>query len=106
MIPKYPDSMEWFLIDRHFSKQWSDHDNAPHSTCKEQDLLFQMACFQGCTDHVVLLPRTQVDTYQNNTHLNKHTLVSSCHDLLCVCVCVCVCVCDLLCVCVCVCVCV
>ena len=33
MVPKYPDSVEWFLIDRHFSKQCSDHnyDNAPHS---------------------------------------------------------------------------
>ena len=30
MIPKYPDSVEWFLIDRHFfSKQWSDPGAAP-----------------------------------------------------------------------------
>ena len=45
MIPKYPDSVKWFLTDRHFSKQWSDYnyDNAPHSTCEEeQDLSFQM----------------------------------------------------------------
>ena len=46
MIPKYPDLVEWFLIDRHFSKQWSDHnyDHAPHGTGKEQDLSFHMAC--------------------------------------------------------------
>ena len=66
MISKCPDSVEWFLIDRHFSKQWSDHnyDHGPHGTCKEQDLSFQMACSQGCPDHVMLLPRTQVDTTQ------------------------------------------
>ena len=47
MIPKYPDSVERFVIDRHFSKQWSDHnyDHTPHGTGKEQDLSFQMACF-------------------------------------------------------------
>ena len=75
MIPKYPDSVERFLIDRHFSKQWSNHnyDHAPHCTCiKEQALSFQMACFQGYMDHVVLLPCTQVDTHKNNTHLNSH----------------------------------
>ena len=74
MIPTYPNSVEWFLIDRQFSKQWLDHcdnDHAPHGTGKAQDLSFQMACFQGCTDHVVLLPRTQVDTHTNNTP--KHT---------------------------------
>ena len=66
MIPKYPDSVEWFSIDRHVSKQWSDHDcdHGPHGTCKEQDLLFQMACSQGFPDRVMLLPRTQVDTTQ------------------------------------------
>ena len=34
MIPKYPDSVEWFLIDGHFSKQWSDYnyDHGPHGT--------------------------------------------------------------------------
>ena len=55
MIPKYLDSVEWFLIERHFSKQWSDHNNydkAPHRI-HEQDLSFQMACFQGYTDHFV-----------------------------------------------------
>ena len=62
MIPKYPDSVEWFLIERHFSKQWAD--NGPHGTCKEQYHLFQMACSQGCPDHVMPLPRTQVDTTQ------------------------------------------
>ena len=60
MIPKYPDSVEWFLIDRHFSKQWSDYkyDHGPHGTSKEQDPLFQMAWSQGCPDHVMYLPRT------------------------------------------------
>ena len=44
MIPKYPDSVQWFLIDGHFSKQWSDYnyDQGPRGTCKEQDLLFQI----------------------------------------------------------------
>ena len=66
MIPKYPDSVEWFLIDRHFSKQWSDYnyDHGPLGTCKEQDLSFQMAWSQGCPDHVIFLPRTQLDTTQ------------------------------------------
>ena len=43
LIPKYPDSVEWFLIGSHFSKQWSDqnYDQAPHGTDKEQDLSFQ-----------------------------------------------------------------
>ena len=38
MTPNYPG----FLIDRHFSKQWSDHNNdrAPHGTGKEQDISF------------------------------------------------------------------
>ena len=42
LIPKYPDLVEWFLIDRHISKQWSDYnyDHGPHGTRKEQDLLF------------------------------------------------------------------
>ena len=54
------------MIDRHFSKQCSDHnyDNARHSSCKEQDLSFQMAYSQGCPDHVMFLPPTQVDTTQ------------------------------------------
>ena len=71
MIPKYLDSVEWFLIDRHFSKQWSDHnfDPAPHGTGRKQDLSFEMACFQGCTDHVLPL-RTQTRT---NTHRYAHT---------------------------------
>ena len=79
MIPKYPDKkFGWVVFDwQAFPKQWSDHnyDNAPHTTCIEQEISFKMACFQGCTDHVVLLSRTQVDTYQTNTHWNAHTQV-------------------------------
>ena len=58
MIPKYPDSGQ--------TEQWSDHnyDNGSHGTCKEQDLSFRLASSQGCSDHVMLLPRTQVDTTQ------------------------------------------
>ena len=80
MIPKYPDLVQWFLIGRHFSKQWSDHnyDHAPRGTGKEQDLSFEMACFQGCTDHVLLL-RTQTDTH--NTHTQWH-VSSGVNDIL------------------------
>ena len=74
MIPKYPDFVEWFLIGRHFSKQWSDHnyDFALHGTGKEQGLSFEMACFQGCTDHFVLLLGTQT-TPRHAKHTHTQT---------------------------------
>ena len=38
--------------------------------CKEEDFSFQMACFQDYMDIAVLLPRKQVGTHKDNTHLN------------------------------------
>ena len=77
LIPKHPDLVEWFLIGRHSFKQWSDHnyDFALHvyGTGKEQDLSFEMACFQGCADYFVLLLCAQTDSETRNTHPPTHT---------------------------------
>ena len=83
--------VKWFLIGKHFSKQWLDHnyDNAPHGTGKEQDLSFEMARFQGCTDHVTILPHTHKQTHTTNTDTHTHY---TCICVVCMCVCVC-CVC-------------
>ena len=94
-----------------FSKQWLDHnyDHAPHCADKAQDLSFEMACFQGCTDHVVpathinrhaqhpLTPPPPTHTHQKSAMLYLYVCVwpwlRICVLCLCVCVCVCVCVC-------------
>ena len=49
---------------------------------RKQDLSFEMACFQGCTDHFVILLRAQTDTRDakhthahafTHTHTHTHT---------------------------------
>ena len=128
MIPKYPDSVEWFLIDRHFSNQWSDY-NYDHGTCKEQYLVSNglvprlpgscnvSAMHTGrhntsntrlntCTEvhlHTRTHAITQTHTHQKpqiiNDFLNDNAYATH-HKILCLFVCVCV---DVyVCVCVCV----
>ena len=64
MIPKYPNSVEWFLIDRHFSKQLSDQndDHGPHGTGRHNTSNTHLL------KHTNKLVRTHAITQVTHTH--------------------------------------
>ena len=77
------------MIDRYFFKQWSDHNHAhtPHGAGREQDLSFQMACFQSSPrasathanrhgHHTHTHTRARAHTY-TRTHTNIHLQISN-----------------------------
>ena len=49
------------------------YDHALHKIGKEHYLSFKVVCLQGCTDHVVLLLRTQTDTHNTPTPTRVRT---------------------------------
>ena len=74
MIPKYPDLVEWFLIDSHFLNNGRiTIMTLLHGTGNKQNLSCEMACFQGYTDQFVLLLCAQTDTETRKTHTHTHT---------------------------------